>query len=264
MAILKKIAVFVFSIWVIAASFVTMTIGAVGALLLICVGVPFRKSHRWMGGLSLALCPRYTFSRFDLIFDPEHDKERRSVYAQNHVSVMDGHLACMTIPHSFCGLHLASHFKIPAYGWIMKMALGIPVYPRSSGRTAEITAAAKDRIEDKNISILVFPEAHRTRTGQVQEFKRGVFFMARDAGIPVVPLAVRGMFDVNHAGSWKFRPGKVQIYVGKQIETAGMSDEEITQLAVDVKKLVADFVEDGVLPERVLKERPELRKAVAA
>jgi 1-acyl-sn-glycerol-3-phosphate acyltransferase len=136
----------------------------------------------------------------------------------------------------------------------MKMASGIPVFPRSSGRTAEITEAAIDRVQNKRISILVFPEGHRTRDGQVQDFKRGVFFMARDAGIPIVPFAIRGFHEVNRAGNWLFHPFKpVEIYLGKQIETVGLSDDEVKELAAQTQKIIADFVERGELPERVTK-----------
>ena len=74
------------------------------------------------------------------------------------------------------------------------------LYPRTAGRTAELTAAAQDRVK-RGLSILVFPEGHRTRDMKVGPFKRGVFFMARDANIPVVPLAVHGIHQVNQAVS---------------------------------------------------------------
>jgi 1-acyl-sn-glycerol-3-phosphate acyltransferase len=247
--ILKKIWRFFFGLWVWSICFVTMMLGATLAFLVLPV-IPFRKSHKWAGGGALGLCVHYTFNRFRIIYDPDLDRDRYSLYLQNHISLMDGHLACRVIPHSFCGLHNHWHFRVPGYGWIMKLANGIPVYPHKSGRTAEITEAARDRINNKKISILAFPEGTRTTTGEVGEFKRGVFFMARDAGIPIVPLAVHNFYPVNHKGQFSFEIGhNVTIYLGKQIETAGLNDDEVRELAVRVRKLMADFVEHGRLPE---------------
>ncbi|MBC7172435.1 MAG: 1-acyl-sn-glycerol-3-phosphate acyltransferase, partial [Polyangiaceae bacterium] len=160
----------------------------------------------------------------------------------NHVNVLDAHTACAVIPQPFVGLMLAWHFHIPGYGWMMRATHGIPVHPGSAGRTDELVRHAKDRAA-KGLSILAFPEGHRTLDGKVGPYKRGLFFMARDAGLPIVPVAVRGMFEVNQKGSFIIRPGDVTVYVGAQIETAGLDDEGIARLAASVQERVADYVE---------------------
>lgn len=196
---------------------------------------------------------RCTFSRIRVIRDPGFDPERCAVFCQNHVNMLDGQLACATIPHEFGGLFNYWHTWLPGYGWIMSLAQGIRVYPKSKGGTARITEQARDRAK-RGISILAFPEGHRTRTGKVGPFKRGSFFMARDAGLPVVPMCVRGMFEVNQAGSKLFKPGDITVYFGKAIETAGLTDEQIGELAERMQQIHADFVERGLTPaEREVK-----------
>ncbi len=221
-----------------------------GASLGAFVTAPFlsharRHSLFFAGGLGA--CVHLTGSALKVEYDPDFDPERRSVFSQNHISMLDGQVACTAIPHAFCGLMNHWHFRIPGYGWIMKLAGSIPVYPRSAGRTGEITAAARDRAE-RGLSILVFPEGHRTLTGLPRPFKRGVFFMARDAGLPVVPLCVRGLYEVNHKGSMRFRPGHVQVYVGPQIETAGLDDDGVARLANAFYEATLEYVATGVLP----------------
>ncbi len=77
--------------------------------------------------------------------------------------------------------------------------------------------------------------------------------MARDAGgVPVVPLAVRGLYAVNRRGTWRFRPGHIQVYVGRQYETAGRSDAELRALAEEIHDVIAAWVERGELPEGAL------------
>ncbi len=181
-----------------------------------------------------------TRSRVRPVYDPAFDRARSSVFCFNHVNVLDAHTACATIPQPFVGLMLAWHFKIPGYGWMMKATHGIPVHP-GSGRTESLVREAKARAA-AGLSILVFPEAHRTLDGSVGPYKRGMFFMARSAGMPMVPVAVRGMYEVNRKGSLLIAPGDVSVYVGPQLETTGLDDDAIAALAERVQRAVADYV----------------------
>ena len=95
----------------------------------------------------------------------------------------------------------------------MKAAGGIGV-PKGSGRLRSIISQAKARAT-AGLSILAFPEGHRTRDGNVRDFRKGSFVMAREASLPVVPLCVRGMWEVESKRGWLIRPGHVEVYVGQ-------------------------------------------------
>jgi 1-acyl-sn-glycerol-3-phosphate acyltransferase len=207
-----------------------------------------RKTHNYIGGPGMGAVLRLTLSKVEIIYDPDFDPNRRGVFMQNHVNLLDAHAACASIPHAFCGLMNAWQFKIPMYGWIMKLADGIPV-PEGAGRFRAIAEAARDRAK-KGISILAFPEAHRTLDGKVHEFKRGVFVMARLAGLPVVPLATRGMRDLMQKGSFMLKPSRITIYVGPQIETKGLNDAELAKVMERCHKIISDFAERGIIPGR--------------
>ena len=75
-------------------------------------------------------------------------------------------------------------------------------------------------------------------------FRKGVFFIARDLGIPVVPVAVTGMYDVMRKGSLHLRPGyTVTVHVCEPIPTAGLTDEEIPALADQCRRAIAEKVD---------------------
>ncbi|MFT7580152.1 MAG: 1-acyl-sn-glycerol-3-phosphate acyltransferase, partial [Myxococcota bacterium] len=173
--------------------------------------------------------------------DDNFDRKQTSVFCQNHVNLLDAFTACASIPQPFVGLMLAWHFKVPGYGWMMRATNGIPVHS-GERRTQLLCEAARDRAS-KGLSILSFPEAHRTLDGKMRPFKRGVFFMARDAELPIVPLAVRGMFEVNRKGSGVIRPGKVDVYVGPQLATAHLDDQGITDLAARIGTAMSRYVD---------------------
>lgn len=184
-----------------------------------------------------------TFSRTRIVHDPRYRGRKGVVFVQNHVSVYDGYIACHAIRVPLSGLENEAHLKLPGYGWMMRLANAVPV-GKGQGRFAKIATAMKERVS-RGISVLTFPEAHRTSDGKVQPFKRGVFQIARDAGIPVVPLGVRGMYEVLPKGRFLIRPGKVEIYMGPEIETAGLTDAQLDRLSERVRDILVDWVDHG-------------------
>ena len=154
------------------------------------------------------------------------------------MNLLDAFIASKAIPHVFCGLMHKWQFKIPIYGWMMKVSNGIPVDPKSpKGILSSMTIDAQKRRAD-GFSILTFPEGGRTLDGSVRKFKRGVFLMARDAGYPVVPVAVQGNFEVNQKGSRLFKSGQINVYVGPQMPTSRLSNDQLLDLAARCEILV--------------------------
>jgi 1-acyl-sn-glycerol-3-phosphate acyltransferase len=205
---------------------------------------PYKKTHHFIAApgfsfvLKLILCPT------TVTYDPAFDKNRRSVFCMNHVNLLDAFIASKAIPHVFCGLMNQWQFKIPIYGWMMAVSNGIPVNPKKPKEILpRMTEDAKIR-KAQDYSILTFPEGGRTLDGEVRTFKRGVFLMARDAGYPVVPIAVQGNFRINHKGSRLFRPGKINVYVGPQMETAGLDDAGLETLTNNCELFVRGKVRE--------------------
>ncbi len=237
----------VYSIAVWAAVFTGMAcVIIVWAVTTIFVGV--REAQTRFGNPVMAFCLRLTLSKITVIRHPDFDPQRRSMFVQNHVNVMDAHAACCALSHASCGVMNAWQFKIPFYGWIMRHAGGIPVRAGSANQYADVAAAARQRITE-GLSILVYPEAHRTRDGKVHDFKKGAFLLARDVGLPIVPLATRGMFEMNRKGTWLFRPSKITLYVGAPIETLGLSNDELLPIIERTHQIIRDFAEHGIIPE---------------
>jgi 1-acyl-sn-glycerol-3-phosphate acyltransferase len=72
--------------------------------------------------------------------------------------------------------------------------------------------------------------------------------MARDAGLPIVPFATRGMYEMNRKGTWLFKPSRITLYLGAPIETAGLSNEEMRVVMDRTHKIISDFAERGIIP----------------
>jgi 1-acyl-sn-glycerol-3-phosphate acyltransferase len=233
-------------------SFALMLVGAVVTLVLLLVRFPYQRVHLWVTAPVFSSCVPLSLTRMHVHYHPAFEPERRAVYVQNHVNLLDGMVASAAIPHAFSGLMNAWQFKIPIYGWLMSLSKGIPVRRGRRDKTLqEISDAARER-KRIGMSVLTFPEGHRSADGKIAPFRRGVFMMARNADMPVVPIAVRGMYEVNRKGSLAFHPGRtVDVFVGPQFDTAGLDDQGVGELADRVRAFMVHCLEHGEWPEAI-------------
>lgn len=181
--------------------------------------------------------------RWRAVVDPAVDPKGIYMFAQTHVNHFDNVVLYPATPHFKQGLENEDHFRYPFYGWFMKSRGTIPVKRGQKGQTGEVLAHMRREVEQGH-SLITFPEGTRTRTGRVGPFRKGVFFMARDLGIPIVPVSVVGMYEVMNPHSWVIRPGgDVTVYCDAPIETAGIPDEGIEDLANRVRAVMAARVD---------------------
>ncbi len=80
----------------------------------------------------------------------------------------------------------------------------------------------------RGVSVMLFPEGHRTRDGSVGRFKRGGFEMAVRAGVPVLPVVLAGSDDVTRGQTLRVLWGQhVIVSVLPPVETAGRTTDEV-------------------------------------
>ncbi len=174
------------------------------------------------------------------------DPQRTGFFIANHVNLFDPFVLYSAIPQFVRGLELESHFKIPAYGWMMKRFGNVPVpedtRPSDLKRMWRLTKAALDG----GTSLVVFPEGSRTRDGHIGLFKDGVFRMAQQFGYPMVPVSIVGSFEFNRKDSWMLRPSKIVVHLHDTIETRGMRKDEVEALRERVRQIIAQPIEEAM------------------
>ena len=87
---------------------------------------------------------------------------------------------------------------------------------KSAEHADELTAAAR-----KGVSLIVFPEGTLLRNTGLMPFRAGAFQVAAQAGIPVVPLALRGVRSVMRDGTWYPRRAAIAVVAGAPIAPRG-------------------------------------------
>lgn len=189
---------------------------------------------------------RLAGAEFEVRRAPGFDPKRTSLFISNHVNIFDAFVIYSAIPQFVRGLELESHFKIPAYGWMMGRFGNVPVpagtSPSEVKRLFQRTKAALD----DGISLIVFAEGSRTRTGRVGEFKRGAFVMAQQFGYPIVPMSIVGAYQFHRVGDWMLYPSKIIVYLHDTIETKELRKEDVDGLVARVQRIVAQPVDESL------------------
>ena len=87
---------------------------------------------------------------------------------------------------------------------------------RSTEHAGDLAEAAK-----QGASLIVFPEGTLKRNTGLMSFRTGAFQAAAQAGIPVVPVALRGIRSVLRDGTWYLRRAAVTVHVGAPVAPEG-------------------------------------------
>ena len=226
-------------IWALAGGFLVFALSFLTVLYQFVKPDRVQFLERWYCKLQLAL----TFNKQTHHVHPGVDPSTQYMFIQNHTSHLD-HVAMYTAtPHFKQGIELEAHFEYPFYGWFMKARGTIPVPKDRQGALEALRRAVRSEI-DSGHSILGFPEGHRTLTGQVGRFHDGLFRIAIELGVPIVPVAVTGLYDVLHKGSLIIRPGnEIIVYVEEPIATDGMTTEDVPALRDRVRNAISARVD---------------------
>ncbi len=174
------------------------------------------------------------------------DPQRTSIFVCNHINIFDAFVIYSAIPQFVRGLELESHFKIPAYGWMMKRFGNIPVTKAGGPSQFKKTLEHVRSHVANGISVIIFAEGTRTRDGRVGPFQKGGFVMAHHIGAPIVPMSICGSFEFNRKGSWMLYPSTINVYLHDTIETTGIKKEELNELVKEVHRIVSEPVDKSL------------------
>ena len=152
-----------------------------------------------------------------------------AVYASNHLSYMDTPVLFAKLPFQFRILAKQSLWKIPFVGWYLERSGQVPVDSRSP-RSAVAGLLRGVATLKAGLPLVLFPEGARSIDGHLQTAASGCAFMAIRAGVPLIPIALIGTYELLPIHVYSLRPRAVKILVGEAISTEGLTTKDAEAL----------------------------------
>jgi 1-acyl-sn-glycerol-3-phosphate acyltransferase len=174
------------------------------------------------------------------------DPRRSYVFASNHQSIYDIPIVFTSLPLQLRIVAKDSLGRFPFLGWHLRRTGHLLVDRKNPGagivkKMARLVGGAR--------SLIVFPEGTRSVDGSVGRFKGGMFLVAIDAGLPVVPVSIARSRYVMLKGRLMTCPGDVTVTVHEPIPTAGVGRDGARELAARVRDVVRSAVDE---PQKTL------------
>ncbi len=161
------------------------------------------------------------------------------IFVSNHSSQFDIPALQYSIPHKASIVYKKELGKIPLFGWQMKLGPYIMIDRQNVEKAIESIKRAKKMMSEKGVSVLLFAEGTRSKTGEVQPFKRGAFYLASRAGYPIIPVSVSGTEKILPKGKFKIKSGTINIHFDKPISTDNIKNRKDE---LDLMEKVRDII----------------------
>jgi 1-acyl-sn-glycerol-3-phosphate acyltransferase len=192
-------------------------------------------AKEWAAGMRDRLGIEVRAEGFDAI-----DWSRPYVVMANHQSYLDVLALFSALPKTFGVVAKAGLFKIPFFAGVMR-ALGCVSVDRS--QRVEAIASMKnaaDRVRAGS-TIAVFPEGTRSRGDRIQPLKRGPFHLARLAGVPALPVGIRGTHALMPRENTGIRSGTIHIRCGAPIAPPLKSGQAQNAFVIKVREAMGEL-----------------------
>jgi len=167
------------------------------------------------------------------------DPKQTYVFVSNHRSYLDTAAMFIYTGRRIGLLAKKELLKVPVLGVGMGFVNVMAIDRTNRESAIRTTEAAAKRIQS-GVSFAVFVEGTRAKPGELLPFKKGAFYMARQAGVPVVPVAIKNSDVLMGKGTGEARAGTLEMVLLPPFETASVeTDEDVNRLIASVRASIA-------------------------
>ena len=201
-------------------------------------------ARRKLRGFAKSLL-RAVFAKVEVIYEDEEaiknlDRNSGIVVVANHQSNLDPPLISGYFPMDLGFVAKHEMEKWPFYGIWMRKSHCV-FLNRSNPREGIKSIKKAVKIIKSGYPTVIFPEGARSLTEEMNDFKKGSFRLATDTNGIIVPVTVKGTFDIQRRGSILMKMGReVKLIIGKPIDVRKFTPEERKILDRKVKGIIED------------------------
>ena len=173
-----------------------------------------------------------------------------ALLAMKHQSESDGITLAALIP-GIAFVAMQELFRYPLIGAILYRLQMIRVDTCGGGREREHLARFARRACDSGRYIAIYPEGHLMAIGERERYRSGIYYMSRDFGLPVTPIATCVGLLWNRR-DWVKKPGRAAVEFLPAIPAGLEKAEFMRRLEESIEaataRLVAEFTGQPVRP----------------
>lgn len=182
-------------------------------------------------------------ARIDLENEEGMYKHQPCVYVSNHQGAMDVPIFGWIYPTSAVVVAKKELMWIPLFNLFFLASGNLAINRSKRNKAVASLAEAAEAIKKRKISVWIFPEGTRNRTNEpLLPFKKGAFYMAIQAQVPVVPVVASSLRPHFDAEKKIMRGGVIRVKVLPPIETRGMREDQIGELSDLVREKMLEAV----------------------
>jgi 1-acyl-sn-glycerol-3-phosphate acyltransferase len=217
-----------------------------GGLLLFCapqavlLGTLFRKQSwiYWWANWGARNWLRLTGVKVKVSGREHLDPHQPYVFVSNHRSYLDASPLFAFTGRRMGAIAKKELLKAPILGYAMGFVNVIAIDRSNRDRAVETIKVATDRLRS-GISFMVCPEGTRAQPGQMLPFKKGAFHMAVEAGVPIIPIALKNSDVLMGKGTGEAWPGTIDMVMMPPVETSWVkTDEDLDALVKQVQEII--------------------------
>src|SRR5215471_4432167 len=161
---------------------------------------------RWIGGMKVELRGRQYLP-----------KQGPALLAAKHHAEVDGIVLAAEIP-GIAFVAMQELFKLPVIGTLLYRLQMIRVDACGGGKEREHLAQFAKRAYDSGRHIAIYPEGHLMQPGERERYRSGIYYLSRDLGLPVTPVA-NSVGLLWNRRDWRKKAGRAAIEFLPPIET---------------------------------------------
>ena len=163
------------------------------------------------------------------------DPKQAYVVVLNHQSMVDI-LSIYNLPLIFKWVSKKEVYRIPLVGRLLLMHGDIVINRASAKEAMQLVHSKGKEWLKKGASVSIFPEGTRSKDGEIHNFKAGAFILAKDAGVPILPIVLDGTSTLVRKGwmiNWK---NVITIKVLPPIPAEEVASRDIKDVMAQVKE----------------------------
>jgi 1-acyl-sn-glycerol-3-phosphate acyltransferase len=145
------------------------------------------------------------------------------VVMANHQSYLDVLALYRALPRIFGFVAKKQLFSVPFFGGVMRGVGCVPV-DRQKHVEAMTSMSEAARMVAAGSTITVFPEGTRSEGNRIAPFKKGGFYLAQLASVPIVPVGIRGTAALMPRRNTGIRGGVIEVHAGAPLPPVPMDD----------------------------------------